>query len=196
MKRTGFIIIALLIFTSQSKAQHKYYFPLGKPNNHSLLDTFSVKWYSEQLEALNEPIIFLDKSNKEIYRFTWLRSFDHPVMIRIEKDNGQYLIFWKEGTGAGGYKPQKQFSSNQRKIDKTIWNEFISRLNKINFWGIDTKETGLFGTDGSEWILEGKVLNKYHVTDRWTPNVKTDYYKCCDYLIGLTNLKISAGRKY
>jgi len=196
MKRIGLIIIALIIFSSQSKAQHKYYFPLGKPNDHIQLDTFSVKWYSEQLEALDEPVVFLDKSHREIYRFTWLRSFDPPIVIRIEQNNGQYLIFWKVGNGAGGYKPKKVFTFNQKIISKAIWNEFINRLNKINFWEMDTKETGPFGTDGSEWILEGKVAGKYHVVDRWTPGEKTNYYKCCDYLIGLTGIKIRAGRKY
>ena len=196
MKRIGLIIIALITFASHSKAQHKYYFPLGKTNDHVQLDTFSIKWYSEQLEALNEPIIFLDKSNKETYRFTWLRSFDQPVVIRIEQNNGQYLIFWKVGSGAGGYKPKKEFISNQKIISKAIWNEFINKLHQIDFWEMDTKYTGVLGTDGSQWILEGKTSGKYHVVDRWTPDAKSNYYKCCDYLIGLTDIKVRAGRKY
>jgi hypothetical protein len=200
MKRIGLIIIALIIFSSHSRAQHKYYFPLGKPNDHVQLDTFSVKWYSGQLEALNEPVLYTSKSNNEIYRFTWLRSFAPAIVIRIEKDiTGKYFIFWKEGSSSAGYPTNKDYKiviNKQRVITKQEWDLLQYRLKQLSFWNINTVDKSENGMDGAEWILEGKLFSKYHIVDRWSPKQGTDYYKCCDYLLSLTDIKIQADKKY
>jgi DNA topoisomerase IB len=52
------------------------------------------------------------------------------------------------------------------------------------------------GLDGAEWIIEGKRFNQYQVVDRWTPDKNSKYYKCCDFLISLTDLEISERDKY
>ena len=174
-----------------------FYFPsklLG--GDDQWLDSFLNKWYSEQLFAMREPIIFSDKSNKEIYRFTWLRTFDNPIAIRIEKQDSTYLLFWKVCNGAGGYEPGQLTENKQKTIDKETWDKFKSKLNDINFWNLPTKENEIMGTDGSQWILEGKKDSKYHTVDRWSPSEKGKYYQCCDFLIGLTDLKIKADDKY
>lgn len=55
------------------------------------IDPFNevATWYSSQLCALNEPLIF-DQKSGTIYRFTWLRTFHHPVAIRIQKQKKKY----------------------------------------------------------------------------------------------------------
>jgi len=174
-----------------------FYFPsklLG--GNDQWLDSFSNKWYSEQLFAMREPIIFSDKSNKEIYRFTWLRTFDNPIAIRIEKQDSTYLLFWKVCNGAGGYEPGQLTTDKQKIIDKQTWDKFKNKLSDINFWNLPTKEKDIMGTDGSQWILEGKKGNKYHAVDRWSPSEKSKYFQCCDFLIGLTDLNIKDADKY
>ena len=104
--------------------------------------------------------------------------------------------FWKLSDGAGGYEPGQLTVNKQNTIDKETWEEFQKILNQIDFWNMKTNETELLGTDGSQWILEGKTVNKYHVVDRWTPSEKSKFYQCCDYLIGLTDLKIRGDDKY
>jgi hypothetical protein len=49
------------------------------------LDTFINQWYSKMLFALGEPVVSNYHGDKEIYRFTWLRTFHHPVSVRLEK---------------------------------------------------------------------------------------------------------------
>ena len=71
----------------------------------------------------------------------------------------------------------------------------MKQLTKIDFWGMDTNEK-VMGNDGAQWVLEGKLDKKYHVVNRWTPNSSSNYYKCCDFLIGLTDLKIKPNEKY
>jgi hypothetical protein len=159
------------------------------------LRNFRVNWYSKQLIALNEPIIFSDKSPKEIYRFTWLRSFHNPVAIRLERLGNDYKIYWKLCNGAGGYAPGKLIIDKQKVIDENTWDVFMRLLDQINFWKLNTTEE-VMGTDGAEWIIEGKKSKQYQVVDRWTPNHDSGYFKCCDFLINLTDLKISERDKY
>ncbi|MGH2507846.1 MAG: hypothetical protein ACRDHZ_10665 [Ktedonobacteraceae bacterium] len=111
------------------------------------------------------------------------------------KHNDNYTLYWKLSDGAGGYAPGKLVISKQKNLDKKTWEEFIKKVNEIDFWNstINREESGL---DGSEWILEGKSGNKYHVVDRWTPNKKSKYYECCDFLLSLTDLKIKSREKY
>ncbi|TWJ04419.1 hypothetical protein JN11_00127 [Mucilaginibacter frigoritolerans] len=98
-------------------------------------------------------------------------------------------------SGSGGYEPGKLILEKQKSISKLTWHQFKEKLDEIGFWGMATKEKSM-GNDGSEWILEGVVNDKYHVVDRWTPKSLSDYYQCCDYLLKLTDIKIPADRKY
>jgi len=162
----------------------------------SNIDSFRDTWYSKHLFALREPIILNDKSNREIYRFTWLRTFHNPVAIRVEKHDSIYSLTWKLSSGAGGYGPGKIVINKHKTIDKQTWETFINKLNEINFWSLPTNEKDIIGLDGSQWILEGKTPKHYTVVDRWTPSKNGKYYDCCNFLIELTDLKITGRDKY
>ena len=177
----------------------EYYFPIEVLSDTSLLerhDKFLNNWYSSYLLAMKEPKLFLDTSQSEIYRFTWLRTFHNPIAIRIERNGNNYKLYWKLCNGTGGYEPGQLTVIKQKTLDKAAWDEFINRVNQINFWSLMTNESEVLGSDGARWILEGKTSAKYHVVDRWTPSEKGNYYQCCDYLIGLTDLKIKGRDKY
>ena len=173
---------------------NEFYFPMEVFRDTSLYvgrDTFINSWYSEQLFAMREPILYLENGSNEIYRFTWLRTFHNPIAIRIEKNGHDYILFWKQCSGAGGYEPGNIEVSTQRVISKVQWDKFKSKVHTLNFWNMNTNEGETLGTDGSRWILEGKEANKYHVVDRWTPNEKSNFYRCCDFLIQLTDLNVN-----
>jgi hypothetical protein len=175
-----------------------YYLPLEKFTDTSSYvgqDTFLVTWYSGMLKALKEPILFDTSIKNEIYRLTWLRTFHNPVAIRIEKSEEGYTLFWKLCDGAGGYEPGQLTIDKSKKITQEDWDNFQGLLRAIDFWDIETKEKGLQGNDGSQWILEGVSQNGYHVVDRWTPR-QNEYYNCGNFLIEMTDLKIPADDKY
>ncbi|MDJ1470615.1 hypothetical protein [Xanthocytophaga flava] len=177
----------------------QFYFPLEIFRDTSLYvghDTLTDSWYSKHLFAMREPVIYANKSQKEMYRFTWLRSFHNPVAIRIEKNGDTYRLYWKLCDGAGGYRPGKLTISKQKTINKATWEMFQTHMHQIDFWNMKTNETELLGSDGSQWVLEGKTTTQYHVVDRWTPNKDSKYYTCCNFLIGLTDLKIKKDDKY
>ncbi|OOQ58022.1 hypothetical protein BC343_10180 [Mucilaginibacter pedocola] len=147
------------------------------------------------LQALKEPIIYADKTNKEIYRFTWLRTFHNPIAIRIEKDGSNYKLYWSVCDGKGGYDPGKLVVAKSRNLNKQNWDNFLKKVSIAGFWTMRT-DKDFFATDGSQWILEGKVNTKYNVVEGWSPSASTGFYKCCDYLITLIDLKIKPDDKY
>jgi hypothetical protein len=155
---------------------------------------FVVNWYSEHLHAMKEPLLFNKKTDKEIYRFTWLRTFDKPMTFRLEKRNDNYILYWKMLSGAGGYEPGKIEIERLKILTEKEWSEFTQLIGKANFWKMDLGRSSI-GTDGSEWIMEGLNQTDYRAVVVCSPS-KGSFYDTCDYLISLTNLKISEKKKY
>ena len=163
-------------------------FVSGSDFNYSGVESavFSISWYSKHLSALEEPVLS-DSLSTEIYRFTYLRTFDNPIVIGLENTNDTITIYWKVSDGAGGYEPGSIIENRDKRLTIAEWEKFESKVKSINFWDLPTTEKGLLGTDGSQWILEGKQLGKYHVIDRWCGGrIKS----LCKELIELTDLKI------
>lgn len=159
------------------------------------LALFVNSWYSGQLRAMSEPILYKDYSTDTSYRFTWLRTFHNPIAVRIDNKKGLILLSWKVCEGAGGYDAGKIIVDKQKKIPEANWLEFQKMISQIDFWSMPSTSNEILGTDGAQWILEGINKGKYHVTDRWTPR-GSDYAKCCEYLIELTDIKVKEKEKY
>jgi hypothetical protein len=147
---------------------------------------FHLNWYSEHLSALDEPVLS-DSLNTKIFRFTWLRSFDHPVVIRIENTGDTISLFWKVSDGEGGYSAGKVFINERKALTVAQWNTINTKINAIGFWDLPTTENTILGTDGAQWILEGKRLGKYHVVDRWSGG---EISSVCMDLLKMTDLDI------
>src|SRR5271154_1251824 len=108
------LLILLLLFAALCIAQEKYfpehvfYEDKSDIKTGNDLSNGIDKWYSEQLRAMNEPSLFeLSKDKRvESYRFTWLRSFNHPMAIRLMiQQNGSGILYITENDGAGGGDP-------------------------------------------------------------------------------------------
>ena len=157
-------------------------------------DEFVVNWYSKHLHAMKEPLLFNKKIDKEIYRFTWLRTFHKPMTFRFEKKNNRFVLYWKVLDGAGGYEPGEIEINRLKVLTKNEWTEFTKLIGKAGFWNMGLGHSS-DGLDGSEWILEGVNQMDYRVVSVWSPR-KGNFYDACSYLISLTNLKISKKDKY
>ncbi|BDD03883.1 tetratricopeptide repeat protein [Aureibacter tunicatorum] len=153
---------------------------------------FSINWYSRHLKALEEPVLS-DSLPTKIYRFTYLRTFHNPIVIRIENDNGDISIYWKVSDGAGGYDPGKIITNKSKELTAKDWKRIEDEINSIKFWSLPTAEKELLGTDGSQWILEGKTLGKYHVVDRWCGGKISSV---CKELIELTDIELKEDDVY
>ena len=157
-------------------------------------DEFVVDWYSEHLYAMKEPLLFNRKIDREIYRFTWLRTFDKPMTFRFEKKDNRFILYWKVLNGAGGYEPGEIEIERLKILTEKEWTEFTQLIGKADFWNMNLGRSSI-GTDGSEWIMEGFNQSDYRAVSVWSPS-KGNFYNACDYLISLTNLTISEKKKY
>jgi hypothetical protein len=158
------------------------------------IDSFCLSWFSSFLYAMNEPLLFNKYFGKEIYRFTILRTFHNPIMLRLEKDLDSYCIYWKETDGKGGYEPGSIICDKKKKIDKSDWFNFISMLDSMQFWTMGRSTS--WGTDGSEWILEGTKSDQYHVVSIWSPGESGYFQKSFLYLLKFTDIKIKKDEIY
>ena len=147
------------------------FFPANALSDDERGDKFRANWYSTQLKALEEPSLleFAAKPSCESYRFLWLRTFHHPVAIRLDvRADGTGVLSTKVSSGAGGYGPGHLIENISRPVFREQVQALLRHLNKADYWSLPSyKETG--GNDGAQWIIEGVKQGKYHVVDRWSP---------------------------
>lgn len=153
---------------------------------------FHINWYSEYLKALGEPVL-TDSLPTKVFRFTWLRSFNNPIVIGLENKNDSITLYWKMCDGSGGYEPGQIIEDKKKQLSINEWYRFIEKVESINFWKMPTTENSILGTDGAQWVLEGKELGKYHIVDRWSGGKITTV--CLD-LLKMTDLKIKKEEIY
>lgn len=155
----------------------------------------SANWLQIQLEDLKEPCLYDEvlQVDSEIIRFTWLRSFDHPISIRIEKENDNIVLIWKEGKGAGGYNPQGLKKKGKKKINSKKWNNISKLMENVKLDSLQNEHYILMN-DGASWILERKWKNGYKAHKTNWPN--HEFKEFCLYLLELTNLRVKESDIY
>ncbi len=172
----------------------KTYFPKsGSSKLHEgrtdYLTNFCNIWYSEALNGCNESVLYKYKGEDEIYRFTWLRSFHAPVVIKIQKHHFDFILTAKKMMPAYKDYPEELNISDSGFISWFKWYTFKSKLDKISFWNMPMDDPEEQGMDGARWVLEGFKDGQYHFIDRWSAKGSA-FGKACLYLIKISNLKI------
>jgi carboxypeptidase family protein len=142
--------------------------------------------YDADLAAFEElPLCSPERARPgfEGYRFLWLRSFHHPVVIDLRfKPQGELEVVYKETDGAGGYGLGKLTRTNNRRVDKNSFDADVNpelaegvvrMIREESFaplwnlpYSIQTKSIGL---DGATWTIEGVKNSRCHVVTRWSP---------------------------
>src|ERR1700683_1038859 len=106
--RRAFLMVFILCLAGSVSGQQ--YFPDHAFYSDEHRNQFVVEWYSKPLKALGEPSFWelSQRSNQQVYRFLWLRSFSHPVAVRLElRPDGSAILTIQTTDGAGGYAPGK-----------------------------------------------------------------------------------------
>jgi hypothetical protein len=163
---TGVVITVAI----SAAASNTRFFPesIDQAGMHGL----KAHWYLRQLQGLHEPSLFAltGKTTREVYRFLWLRTFHHPIAVRMDiQPDGTGMLTTKMCSGAGGYSPGKLVQNSNRKLDWTQVKEFLALIEREGFWTAPNPVNDQTGTDGSQWIIEGVKGGNYHVIDRWSP---------------------------
>ena len=186
----------LLISTAFCFGQGGTYFPEQVLGDDAQEAKFKVEWYSKFLTGLHEPSLWESSKNQktETYRFLWLRSFDHPISVRLDtQSDGTALLTTKISSGHGGYEPGKLIENRARKLNREQTRWFLDRVEELKFCSLPTtppKDARTVGLDGAQWILEGVKDTQYHVVDRWSPDNGAVRTLGLAMLIDLAHLKL------
>src|SRR5215467_6336125 len=92
--------------------------------------TTNNNYYEQQLRALKETSIGNLRSDgvTQSYRLLWLRTFHHPVVVRVDVlPDGSGRVRIKETSGQGGYAPGKLIKNDARKLTEQETQWFVER---------------------------------------------------------------------
>ena len=124
-------------------------------------------WYSKLLRAMGEPSLHCE-TVRPAYRFLWLRTFHHPVAVRIEaRADGMHLSA-VELSGASGYDPGTIARRVDRVLTATEARTFDAALTRTKVWSVAPSEDE-HGLDGAQWVIEAHDGKRQAVHDRWSP---------------------------
>jgi predicted small lipoprotein YifL len=161
------VVVALAIGLAACAAGEPRYFPPGTLGaGVASLDGLRARWYSKHLKAMSERPIALE-NGRRTYRLLWLRTFHHPVAIRIVATKDTQTVYATELDGAGGYEPGKVLRKVSRDLSASEFSDFEAFLEASGFWEMASSQVPE-GLDGAQWIVEA-ATDKYHVVDRWSP---------------------------
>jgi hypothetical protein len=195
MRRKAFLALETLGAQAQ-----EFYFPKGTFSDDPGWDLFTAVWYSTHLKALNEPSLLhlSSKPSYESYRFVWLRTFRHPVTVRLDITvDGIGELTTKVSDGLGGYMPGEIIENFSRRLTRERTSLFLAGVEKNKFWELPSYDnSGPLGLDGSQWIIEGVKDGKYHVVDQWTPKTGPIRELGLELALGLAELKIPKHELY
>lgn len=150
--------------------QAQAYFPPKSFEAKASEDKFVADWYTHQLKALQEKPLFPAAANRETYRFLWLRTFDHPISVRLDvHEDGTGSLVTKSASGAGGYAPGKLTEDKTSVLTREQVAAFVGKTNAVHFWDLSSFDNDKNGCDGSEWVIEAVKDEKYHIVGRWSP---------------------------
>lgn len=157
---------------------------------------FLIEWSSEQIysmgrfyKSINEPPLMNKKNQKsdEIIRFSWFRSFQSTVFVRLDKTGNDILLSWKEISWNNQLR--KEVVRNGKKhISSSDYNSFSTWLEKSGF---DTYTTYQYYPmlDGKTWVMEklrGDKFKVYHSNE--PPEL---FIKACYLLVSFTDIDLT-----
>lgn len=153
-------------------------------------------YYSDILTKFQEPVLCDLKEGTEIYRLTWLRTFHHPIVIRLKKKGSEFRIYWKVGNGLAGFDEVKRvIKKGSRNINQSDFTELITKFDQIDFWNrINYRD--IPQNDGSTFLLEASNTSNYNALIYSGDLRHTEYMNVCKMLIDFTRLRIKKNEFY
>ncbi len=119
---------------------------------------FDDDWFSGELAAFHEPSLYRRPAGSlRSVRFTWLRSFHDPVVVRVDTmPDGGLRMAAKQRPGGAGFQLDEVVPT-AREVNRTLTGEETRRFEAaiIASGLLAASDSGCFtGTDGAQWIVE------------------------------------------
>jgi len=132
-----------------------------------LMSDFEAQWYGGHLSAAGEHP--LSEAAVPTLRFTWLRTFHAPVVIRLETAaDGGVTMTASELSGQGGYDP----GTVARRVERSLSSEEVAALKRtLEDTAVLEQAPGecSLGMDGAQWIVESTGPDGYRFIERHSP---------------------------
>jgi len=144
-------------------------------------DSSWVKRISKTLYKGDEPLLYNYYLEKNIYRFTWIRSFHNPVIFTIINDINDNPVLSTKIVKDEVFVKKKEIKPSQ-------WKGLSQMLDQLSFWSLPIYEQKQLVNDGSSWTLETHNRDGYYVVSRWSPE-NSPLRKLGEYIIQLSSLE-------
>jgi|GEM_PF-7018787 len=196
--------------SDKQSASEPRYVPDAGLNDNPSVDASLYCFDSQFLRVVEERPFCRASANVEIYRFRWLRTFDHPISIRLEAGD-DYVLVSKQTSGKSGFGIGQLITNESHKLTPEQWVRFKALLEELDFWKVNSsdldsdkreaaaKDEILIRGDGSDWILEGLDHGKYHAVYAWSPRSSgpaSRFRELCLYLLSLSGISVATDRIY
>lgn len=139
----------------------------GPGARREVLSDFVADWYGHHLRAAGEAPLF--EATGPTLRFTWLRTFHAPVVIRLDTAaDGTVTMTATELSGHGGYEPGTVARRIERRLSAT---EAAALTQVVGETAVLQQAAGAcdIGLDGARWIVESVGPGGYRFVDRQSP---------------------------
>jgi len=165
-------------------------------------DKCTREWYEDWITKMEETSIYKSCSeNKDVYRLSWLPSFDPPIAIRVAKRDTGIELIGKQMTEAPYDNPSaSDYQFKKKSLQLQEWSRLKNFIKEIDFWNLptvldrytvlndSTLSFDMPGNDGAQWLIEGCRSGNYHITDRWSGEVPENYKALFRYFINLSEI--------
>jgi len=124
-----------------------------------------ANWYSPVLCAMGEaPLALPDEIDSLRFRFLWIRSFDPPISVRIEKDGPRVVLYATQlESPREDYAPGSVTRRESRELSPREWENFSRTLSQSDLW--NARSAPHTCCDGAQWVFEVAEADRYHVVD-------------------------------
>jgi len=219
--RIFFLMIPVLCFSQDNLKT--YYLDSITVDEHNIPVHYSQDYAPEAFEIRNgfylkllkESLLFNKPVEGKHYRFGYMRSFHNPIVIAFSKTKDTYELYWKEllqdslrsdirnkGINIKSMSPDKFYKRTwdyirmrKKQVGKDVWLNFLNLINEVDFFDLPPK-VDFMGLDGASNYLEYASPNGYYIIERWSPRGQEGILRIRDFLINLTDIKISKEEKY
>jgi hypothetical protein len=104
------------------------------------------------------------------YRLTLFRSFDPTIIIRLERaPSGEWLLHTKTVDGNPNRDKRADPTAVLRRATEEEAEIVLEAFERADFWTLQSKDPRASGLDGSGWVIEARIGDRYHYVVRWSP---------------------------
>jgi len=144
-----------------------HHYPEGSLSDTARLDRSRNDRYSRHLGAMSEPVLKPSQAGR-VYRFLWLRSFHHPIAVRVDRDHVGARVVAVELDGPEGYRPINLLKRRETALSEQQADAFERALSADGLWTIpshdDRRDRQMI--DGAEWVIEAATTQHRVITRR------------------------------